>query len=801
MRKHTALHKQDDEHYEMPIEEAIELARNHHVAGNFIIAERTYHDILRATPDNPTTNHLLGAMYYQLGNIEKALHYMKISLDIEPKEKQYWSNYGSVFYMAERHEEAIECYDKALELDTAHVESLNRKALALWQQEEFEEAEKISLKSLELVPDNLDGLVNLGITYARQKRFEEGNKIWTKASETYPQDIRIWSNWSNMLREMQHLKKAEGVARKALELDPNDTDSLNNLGCALRDMGQAEEAIEVFERATNIRPKNYQAHYNKALTYQDLGQHEKASIAARYAVDFKEDYGDGYNALSSALVEIGEFNQAHYAAQRAVQLNPDDAESYMNLADVLYLAACFDDGHAALKEALKRDPDNPRTYSKLSNIYERLDEADDALWAIDKAIELAPDTPLFLARKASILHIANDVEKALECVNQALEMNPKLMPALISKAEILIAVNRVKEAEEVLEQAKKVNPDHPLIYFTVSNIKKFESENDEDFQKMLSLQDKVSSMGTVFNASLKYAIAKGYENQKQYDKAFEYLDDASKEKRQTLPYDVNGQHDLFAKMKTDFRPAVVKEFTGKGHDSEVPVFIVGMPRSGTTLTEQIISSHRDVFGAGELPDVMRVKRRIGDISADNLKEAGELYVELASARMKGNACKRITDKMPGNYLNIGLIATMLPKAKIIHSCRSPLDTCLSNYKQNFMVGQYWSYDLEEMGEEYVRYLDMMAYWHEQFPGRILDIYYEDTVNDLETQARKLIDYIDLEWDDACLEPHKQKRAVLTASKSQVTQPVYQSSVQKWKRYEKQLQPLVKVLEANNIDIS
>lgn len=794
MRKHTALHEQDDQHYELPIEEAIELARGHHLAGNFILAERTYHDILKATPDNATTHHLLGAMYYQLGNLEKGLGFMKKSIEIEPKEKQYWSNYGSVYYMAERFDDALECYEKALELDPAHLESLNRKSLALWQQDKFEEAEEIARKSLEVVPDNLDGLVNLGLSLSRLKKFEEAHETWKATSKKYPLDVRTWSNWSNMLREVHQLQEAEITARKALELDPNDTDALNNLGCALRDMGRGEEAVEVFEQATNIRPKNHQAHCNKALAYQDMGQYEMASIAARYAVDFKDDYGPAYNALSSALVEIGEFHQAHYAAQRAVQLNPDDAESYMNLADVLYLAGSFDDGHAALKEALKRDPDNPRAYSKLSSIYERLDEADDALWAIDKAIELAPETPMFLARKASILHIANDIEPALAIADEALEKNPNLMPALITKAEILIAINDTDQARKVLDKAKEVDEDHPLIYFTLANITKFDSEDHPDLQKMLELENSSFKMGSIFTASVYFALAKAYENLKQYEKAFDYLEKANKEKRKTLPFDENSQNTLFEKMKSDFTPEVIKEFTGKGYESDVPVFIVGMPRSGTTLTEQIISSHPDVFGAGELPDVMRTKRRVGDISADNIKEAGEVYVELASARDKSGDAKKITDKMPGNYLNIGLIATMLPNTKIIHCCRNAMDTCLSNYKQNFMVGQYWSYDLKEMGEEYLRYLDLMEYWHEQFPGRILDVNYEDTVNNLEEQARKLIDYIGLEWDEACLEPHKQKRAVLTASKAQVTQPVYKTSVEKWKRYEKQLQPLVEVLK-------
>ncbi len=793
MKKHTSLHEQDDEQYEIPIEEAIELGRGHHVAGNFVLAERTYHDVLRAAPDNPTVHHLLGALYYQLGNTEKALEYMKKSVDIEPQEKQYWSNYGSVFYMNQNFEDALLSYEEALKIDPKHVETLNRKSLVLWHLNDFAGAEKAANDSLKYGPDNIEGLTNLGIVFAKQKKYEEADKIWKKASELYPDHAGVWSNWSNTLRETNALAKAELTARRALEINPEDTDSLNNLGCALREQGHNEEAIKYFDKATDIRPKNHHAHYNKALALQDLGQFEKSAIAARYAVDFKEDYADGYNALCSALIEIGEFSQAHFAAQRAVQFKPDDAESYLNLADVLYLAGSFDDGHAALKKALKLDPDNARTYSKLSNIYERLDEAEDALWAIDKAIELAPDSPIFIARKASILHIANDIEEALKCADQALEMKPDMIPALITKAEILIAINDHEAAQKVIQQAKDVNPDHPLIYFTAASIKKFESEEDEDLQKIIELQKENAGMGSVYASSLNFALARAYEQMKQYDKAFEYLAAANDQKRITIPHNENSVIQAFERIKQEFKPEVLQALSGHGAESETPVFIVGMPRSGTTLTEQIISSHPDVFGAGELPDILRTKRRMGDLTIENLKEAGETYLELSSARDKSGKAKRITDKMPGNYLNIGIINLILPNAKIIHCRRNPMDTCLSNYKQNFMVGQYWSYNLEDLGAEYQRYEDLMAYWHEQLPGRILDINYEDTVGDLETQARKLIDYIGLEWNDACLEPHKQKRAVLTASKSQVTKPVYKSSVEKWRIYEKQLQPLAEIL--------
>lgn len=390
----------------------------------------------------------------------------------------------------------------------------------------------------------------------------------------------------------------------------------------------------------------------------------------------------------------------------------------------------------------------------------------------------------------------------MEYIDKALEMAPNMISAIITKAEILIATNKNDEAKEILLKAKETHPNSPLVYFTLSGIQKITSEDDPDYQAMLSLEGDVKKMGTVYTASLYYALAMANEQMKNYSVAFDYLNKASAEKRKTMPYDTASQPAIFERVKNSYSPDLIESFEGKGYETDMPIFIVGMPRSGTTLTEQILSSHPDVFGAGELPDIERTKRRFSAISADDLKEAGQIYMEYALARNSkdNDSIKRITDKMPGNYMNIGLIATMLPKAKIIHCCRNPMDTCLSNYKQNFMVGQFWSYDLEEMGDEYVRYMDIMNFWHKAFPNRILDVHYEETVADLENQARKIIDFVGLDWDDACLSPHKHKRAVLTASKSQVTQPVYKSSVKKWKKFEQEMQPLVKVLEAAGIDV-
>lgn len=420
----------EDERYEVPVEEALELARGHHVAGNFFLAERTYRDIIRAIPDHPTANHLLGTMYYQLGNFERALDYMEKSIQAEPGEKKYWLNYGGVMALAGKYEEAIACFDEVLKTDPDNTEALNRKSYCYWQLNRNNEAEETARRALALAPHNLDGYVNLGISLAQQDRYKESAAVWEEASEHHPDDVRIWSNWSNMSRELGQNKKAAKLAEKALEINPRDTDALNNLGCALRKMGQTEEAIETFRKATNIKPKFYLAHYNLALTLYDEARYEEASIAARYAIDFNENYGEAYSILSSSLVELGEFGQAHFAAQNAIHLDPDKADPYLDLADVLYLSSRFDDGHAALQEALNRDPDNPQCYARLANVYERLDDVENALQAIDKSIELAPDMPVYIARKAAILHVAGRIEEALACVDEALAAAPRMLMAM-----------------------------------------------------------------------------------------------------------------------------------------------------------------------------------------------------------------------------------------------------------------------------------------------------------------------------------------------------------------------------------
>jgi tetratricopeptide (TPR) repeat protein len=795
MSGQSAIPDYKSENYEIPLEDAIKLAREHHIAGNVILAERTYKDILKGAPDNPTVNHLLGALYFQIANYKDALHYMEESIRISPDEPQYKSNYASTLITVDRLEEAIAELDKALALRPNDAEALSRKAQALWKSDDAAGAETCAKSALTLMPNHLEALLSLGISLAMQKKYEDAARIWQDASTVYPHDARVWSNLANMLRELKKPDEALIAVEKALEFDKDNAEALNNKGCILRDLNRHEEALVYFTKATDMQPNYPQAHLNTALTHAHFFNYYQVAVSARYAVNFKDDFTDGHNALSAANIELGDLTQARFAAQRAVTLDPDNAESYLNLCDVLYLLDRFDDGYAALQQAIKLAPDDHRCHAKMANIYSRLDERDLAIESINKAIELQPLHALHHANKGSILHICNEIEESLKHTQKAIDLDPKLVLAYVVKAEALITIDDIEGARQAIEKVKEFDPHNPSIYHTVSNIENFESDQDPKFLEMVQAQETAKKMGKGQEASVQFALAKAYEKLKNYDKAFEHYITANDLRFEMSPYSPEAMIAHYQGIKASFpqdrlRDAVASK---QGFESDSPIFIVGMPRSGTTLTEQIISSHPDVYGAGELPDTLRIRRKFSQVDAESAETMGKLYVEYSRARVTGGDFKHVSDKMPGNFMNIGMIASILPNAKIIHCCRDPMDTCLSNYKQSFLMGQFWSFNMEELGNEHLRYQDLMKYWHEAMPGRILDVHYEDTVNDLETQARRMLDHIGLEWNDACLEPHKQKRSVLTASKMQVTRPVYNTSIKRWKRFEKQLQPLVRKL--------
>ncbi|QQG36909.1 MAG: tetratricopeptide repeat protein [Micavibrio aeruginosavorus] len=781
---------------EVPLDDALQIAAGYHRQNNLVLADRTYRDILKAAPDHFDALHNLAIVCYQRGRLDEAARLIRQAYDAGGRESDaphFWNNYAVMMAETGQPEAALAGWDRAVELDPDFVDALSSKANALWKLERYQEAEALCRRALALQPDMLDARLNLGNALVAQGKREEALSVWQDITRDHPKFAHPWNNIGNALRDQGKLAEAEAACRKALELDPKLVFAMNNLGNVLRDQGKPKEAEEWFRKAVSLKPDYAEAQNNLGVALLDQQRYEEAATAIRYAIAFKPDYGDAHGNLCLALMELGEIEDAQEHAQKAILLKPASAQAYAELSDVLFAADRIDEAEAALEEALRLEPDSPRVYLKLATVMERANRIEDALAAIDKAVALNPEMPEAYLRKGITYFLSNRVPEAIEAINKALALKPDMALGYATLAEIEQSEGDIEASVEYVRKGLSITRDLPSLFYSLGKAQKYKADSD-DFRDLCALEEGAEKRGTQYCISLYFALANACEDIGDYKKSFIYLKKGNDAKRRTVSYNHELCAEGFKQIRETYSRQTIDMFAGKGCPSDIPVFIVGMPRSGTTLTEQIISSHPDVFGAGELMDLTATERQCGALHPENAAAFGQTYVDMIRARDPSGGAKRITDKMPGNYSRIGEIICTLPNAKIIHCRRDPVDTCLSCYKQLFARGQYWSYNLEELAAQYKLYEELMAHWRSVVPERFIEIDYEDTVNNLEAVARRLIDYIGLPWDDACLKPHEQKRTVLTASKMQVIKPVYKTSVKSWKRYEEELQPLIRALD-------
>jgi tetratricopeptide (TPR) repeat protein len=404
-----------------------------------------------------------------------------------------------------------------------------------------------------------------------------------------------------------------------------------------------------------------------------------------------------------------------------------------------------------------------------------------------------------------VLERLGDSKGAEAAYAKAVLINPRHAEAQNNLGALMSESSRLDGARACFAAAIKANPAFVASHYNLSTLKKY-TAGDPHVAMLEKLAPQAAKLAGAEQTRFWFSIAKAREDVGRYDEAFAAYEQGNRLKRATVKYNEKKSQEVMQDVIDRFDASLFKKNKGAGFKDETPVFIIGMPRSGTTLLEQIISSHSAVHGAGELRDLgealgeMQPELAKGASYMDwlsgadknSLAAAGEAYIR----RLRGYDAKalRITDKMPGNFFYAGLILKILPGAKIIHSVRNPLDTCFSNYSRLFKDTMPFAYDLTELGHYYNSYRQMMDHWKNTLPaGSILDVNYEDVVEDLEGQSRRLIDFCGLNWESACLDFHNNKRPVKTASAAQVSQPIYKSSVARWERFAQHLGPLQKAI--------
>lgn len=520
-----------------------------------------------------------------------------------------------------------------------------------------------------------------------------------------------------------------------------------------------------------VNPFELQKQLEHGIEHHKAGRGEEAEKIYRSVLAKVPNQPDALNLLGVLAMEAGNHEAAFDFMERAVDARPKDPAVLNNYGNALSLVRRFEDAIKYLERTLSIKPD-------------------------------MADAWLNLGRT---LNLAGQGERALKCFDRLLKLKPDSFAAKSGISRALMSLGRTKEAEDMAREIIATNPAGSSGYVNLSNARKFKKDDPE----ITKVEELIASKDTSAKEfrGLYYAAAKMYDDIGRYDDAFRYFDAANG--TAGGKYDAKGLEQNYADLKKTYTRQFFEERKGWGLDSERPVFIVGMPRSGTTLTETIIGAHPLVHPAGELETAKRCEREMADLvfrdegvqkNARTLSWVGvevlaQRYLDAIDTKAKNASATRITDKMPHNFQAVGFIALMFPNARIIHTRRSPFDTCLSIWQQNFNDAHAYARALGDLGHHYAQYLDLMKHWREVLPGRILEIDYENLVENQEEVSRQLIDFVGLPWDDACLRPQDVNRTVLTASVWQVRQPVYKRSVARWKNYEQHLGPLREALEA------
>lgn len=603
------------------------------------------------------------------------------------------------------------------------------------------------------------------------------------------------SNLAEMNRQQGRIEDAIQQGERAVVIEPTLASAHSNLGIAYYDAKRYAEAETCHRTALSLAPQLLQSLNNLG----SIARARKDKVAAadwyRQALAVHADYLESLSNLGAVLVEDDKADEAEVPLERALQLQPAYPEALCNLGLVRLKQERIDDGIALLERSLQLRPGYPEALVGLARGLHEKDRIDDAVLLLQRALDQAPDKADAWCQLGALRMEQGESAQAEAAYARALAMDSQMTDALSGLGNLRLEEGEIEESVRLLEQALIIDPDNLGARFHLTQAQKVKP-GDANLAALEAQASETGTMSTDKCISFHYALGKAYDDLKEWDKAFPHFLEGARLKRGKLDYDAHADAARTRRMSEIVDRAFIERMRGEGNPSDLPVFVLGMPRSGTTLTEQIIASHPDVHGAGELRDLMEVVQSGNQPYPDNLSAIdrntltawGDEYLRRLRAR-SANA-KRITDKMPANCLALGLIPLMLPNAKIIHVKRNPVDTCVSCFTRLFNRHQDATYDLHELGRHYACYARLMAHWRTVLPATaFMEVQYEDIVADMESQARRLVDWVGLEWDDACLAFHKTKRNIRTASVTQVRQPIYTSSVERWRNYEKYLGPL------------
>jgi tetratricopeptide (TPR) repeat protein len=620
---------------------------------------------------------------------------------------------------------------------------------------------------------------------------------------------RVQDSRAAFQRAVVHLQAgnaaaAERVCRDAIRVDASDANLHSLLGAALLRQNRAGEAEQSLGEAIARAPDFAGAYEGRAEARLAQGRLAEGVDDLLKARSLEPRRASVLRKLGEACVTLGDDQTAYDALAELVTIRPGDARTLQLLGGVLYRLRRLADAESVLTRVVALQEGSAQGWVDLGLVQQRRDRLKEAEHSLLRACELDPRRADAWVGLGTVRVVAGRHQEALAAFRKALEIDENDADALAGLGHVLKTVGDQDGAVAAYRRCLAAHPADGLTYWALADLKTFRFD-DRELQAMRR-QVATGSLTADQRIGMLFALGTALDQRQDFDGAFGCFERGNALRRRQQHYDSGETERFHDRLMEVFSRDFLAGRTGTGNPDPAPIFIVGLPRSGSTLIEQILASHRDVDATYELPELGQIARSIRTGQAPRgeypdavtqlpdgaLFELGTRYLDRTRSHRRG--ARRFTDKMPNNFVHVGLLSLILPQARIINVRRHPLDTCLSCYMQLFAHGQPFACDLRELGEYYLQYQRLMDHWHAVLPGTVLDLQYEDLVADFPGQLRRLLDYCDLPWDDGCLRFHENRRAVRSASSEQVRQPLYARARHRWRDYEKHLGPLIGVIE-------
>ena len=636
----------------------------------------------------------------------------------------------------------------------------------------FDDALKLIQKNLKKDADHMDSLYLAAVCSRYKKNYKDAENYLRKLLSIAPDMGRAYQELAHLNRDMGNKIQATGYYRQATEHNPALLASWNELyklAVESKNRGSARHAKEKIEQLKSL--PNILLHINQILNEGNIKEAEKK---CREFLKVNPTNTHAMSLLAEIASRLGHLNDSEFLLESAVKLNPEDSEIRKKYLLIL------------------------RKRQKFSKTMEQA----------DILVQQNPHNLSFQAQKAIEVMQNGDHEESIRLLENILEKAPLDPNTLTAKGHAEKTLGRTEDAIKSYQTAYNSKHDHGEAYFSLANLKTYKFDDEEISQMKNQLKRVDISIGdrTYFH----FALAQACESIGDYDEAFYHLDHGNHIRKQQTKYSIEMMDKEMQAQINVCNKEFFKSMGEGGFNTKDPIFILGLPRAGSTLIEQIIASHSMVDGTLELPNILTMAQdlRGEDIygtlgkypgSMKNLtltdrENMGKKFIK--DTEMHRDSAPMFTDKMPNNFRHIGLIHLIMPNAKIIDARRYPLDCCFSMFKQLFAQGQEFTYGLEEAGSYYNSYVKLMNHWDHILPNKILRVNNEDVIDDLEGQVRRILSFLELPFEDACISFHKTERSVRTASSEQVRQPINKKGMGRWKPYAKHLKPLINSIDKN-----